>query len=91
MLNVQKCLGTPRLSPAPALATAPPHATCDAFTAVVQAQQTHCKEQKYPCTRMYSVHRPMKKVVSGPLEGAAQHTYNSWDGYSLPVFFKEGW
>ncbi|CAL8290270.1 unnamed protein product [Merluccius merluccius] len=22
-----------------------------------------CREQKYPCTRMYSVHRPMKKCV----------------------------
>ncbi|CAL8360206.1 unnamed protein product [Arctogadus glacialis] len=47
-----------------------------AFTAVVQAQQTeapgtsvipllppNCSEQKYPCTRMYSVQRPMKKCV----------------------------
>lgn len=47
-----------------------------ALTAVVQAQQTeaevgafdvtlppNCREQKYPCTRMYSVLRPMKKCV----------------------------
>ncbi|KAM9851714.1 microfibril associated protein 5 [Aulostomus maculatus] len=46
-----------------------------AFTAVAQDQQTevtqapggtlpaNCREEMYPCTRMYSVHRPMKKCI----------------------------
>ncbi|KAM7420998.1 hypothetical protein PAMA_015272 [Pampus argenteus] len=43
-----------------------------AFTAVAQAQQTEttevplqstCREEMYPCTRMYSVHRPIKRCI----------------------------
>ncbi|XP_017271098.1 microfibril associated protein 5 [Kryptolebias marmoratus] len=45
-----------------------------ALTAGVQAQQTespgtragtpdNCREEMYPCTRMYSVHRPMKRCL----------------------------
>ncbi|XP_014840409.1 PREDICTED: microfibrillar-associated protein 2-like isoform X2 [Poecilia mexicana] len=44
-----------------------------ALTAVVQAQETvppgdiplpsHCREEMYPCTRMYSVHRPIKTCL----------------------------
>ncbi|XP_029307752.1 microfibril associated protein 5 [Cottoperca gobio] len=46
-----------------------------ALTAVAQAQQTesteapggtlpdNCREEMYPCTRMYSVHRPLKRCI----------------------------
>ncbi|CAK6966166.1 microfibril associated protein 5 [Scomber scombrus] len=45
-----------------------------ALTAVAQAQQTevteaplpaNCREEMYPCTRMYSVHRPIKRCIGG--------------------------
>lgn len=45
-----------------------------ALTAVVEAQQTetaeahlpaNCREEMYPCTRMYSVHRPIKRCIAG--------------------------
>ncbi|XP_077383813.1 microfibril associated protein 5 [Festucalex cinctus] len=48
-----------------------------ALTAVVQAQESeateapasqlpaNCREEMYPCTRMYSVHRPIKRCVGG--------------------------
>ncbi|XP_029958762.1 microfibril associated protein 5 [Salarias fasciatus] len=48
-----------------------------ALTAVAQTQQTEstvppgstlpedCREEMYPCTRMYSVHRPMKRCIGG--------------------------
>ncbi|XP_047455049.1 microfibril associated protein 5 isoform X2 [Mugil cephalus] len=45
-----------------------------ALTAVAQTQQTEengsnlpadCREEMYPCTRMYSVHRPIKTCVGG--------------------------
>ncbi|XP_073341769.1 microfibril associated protein 5 [Pagrus major] len=48
-----------------------------ALTAVAQAQQAegteapgetlpaNCREEMYPCTRMYSVHRPIKKCIGG--------------------------
>ncbi|XP_077431728.1 microfibril associated protein 5 [Vanacampus margaritifer] len=49
-----------------------------ALAAVVQAQESetteapasaqlpaNCREEMYPCTRMYSVHRPIKRCVGG--------------------------
>ncbi|CAJ1062446.1 microfibrillar-associated protein 2 [Xyrichtys novacula] len=48
-----------------------------ALTAVAQAQQADasktpaatlppsCREEMYPCTRMYSVHRPIKRCIGG--------------------------
>ncbi|XP_054637466.1 microfibril associated protein 5 [Dunckerocampus dactyliophorus] len=48
-----------------------------ALTAVVQAQESetteatdgtlpaNCREEMYPCTRMYSVHRPIKRCIGG--------------------------
>lgn len=47
------------------------------FTAAAQSQQTdvteapagslpsNCREEMYPCTRMYSVHRPTKRCIGG--------------------------
>ncbi|XP_035528609.1 microfibrillar-associated protein 2 [Morone saxatilis] len=48
-----------------------------ALTAVAQTQQdesteapagtlpANCREEMYPCTRMYSVHRPIKRCIGG--------------------------
>ncbi|CAL1585854.1 unnamed protein product [Knipowitschia caucasica] len=43
------------------------------FTAGAQTESTEapeslpsdCREEMYPCTRMYSVHRPAKKCIGG--------------------------
>uniref|UniRef100_A0A673HJQ4 Microfibrillar-associated protein 2-like n=1 Tax=Sinocyclocheilus rhinocerous TaxID=307959 RepID=A0A673HJQ4_9TELE len=36
---------------------------CFFVLVTVRAQQTDCREETYPCTRMYSVHRPIKRCI----------------------------